>query len=215
MTERVLGGRPWTRKALMLVTDRKQCGERSLPDMVAEAVDGGVNMVQLREKDLPASELLALARQLRGICSHRALLIINDRLDVALLCGADGVQLGEGGLPVAAARQLLPASMLVGRSAHAVNTARQAELDGADFIVAGTVFASPSHSDVAPGGIELLKKFTSRLNIPVIAIGGVNAENVDECWQVGASGVAVISAVLKAENPRQAAERILPPSPEE
>ncbi|MCC2671581.1 MAG: thiamine-phosphate diphosphorylase [Armatimonadetes bacterium] len=190
MTERVLGGRPWTRKALMLVTDRKQCGERSLPDMVAEAVDGGVNMVQLREKDLPASELLALARQLRGICSHRALL-------------------------VAAARQLLPASMLVGRSAHAVNTARQAELDGADFIVAGTVFASPSHSDVAPGGIELLKKFTSRLNIPVIAIGGVNAENVDECWQVGASGVAVISAVLKAENPRQAAERILPPSPEE
>jgi thiamine-phosphate pyrophosphorylase len=134
---------------------------------------------------------------------------------VALLCGADGVQLGEGGLPVAAARQLLPASMLVGRSAHAVNTARQAELDGADFIVAGTVFASPSHSDVAPGGIELLKKFTSRLNIPVIAIGGVNAENVDECWQVGASGVAVISAVLKAENPRQAAERILPPSPEE
>ena len=199
----------------MLVTDRKQCGDRPLTEVVAEAVDGGVNIVQLREKDLPSGELLALARQLRGICGHRALLIINERLDVALLSGADGVQLGEESLPVAAARQFLPASMLVGRSVHAVNTARQAELDGADFVVAGTVFSSPSHADVVPGGVELIANLSKRLTLPVVAIGGINAENVDECWRAGASGVAVISAILRAENPRQEAERILPTVPEE
>jgi thiamine-phosphate pyrophosphorylase len=215
MTERVLGGRNWTRRALMLVTDRKQCGSRPLTEVVAEAVEGGVNIVQLREKDLPSGELLALARQLRGICSHRALLIINERLDVALLSGADGVQLGEDSMPVAAVRQFLPASMLVGRAVHAVNTARQAELDGADFLVAGTVFSSPSHSNVVPSGVELIANLAKRLTIPVVAIGGINSENVDECWRAGASGVAVISSIFKAENPRQAAERILPVAPEE
>ena len=105
--------------------------------------------------------------------------------------------------------------MLVGRSVHAVNTARQAELDGADFVVAGTVFSSPSHSNVVPGGVELIANLHKRLTIPVVAIGGINAENVDECWRAGASGVAVISALLRAANPRLEAERILPTVPEE
>lgn len=198
------------RRILMLVTDRKQCGGRPLPEVVAEAVEGGVNAVQLREPDLPAGELLLLARQLRGICGARAQLIINDRVDVALLCGADGVQLGRGSLPVAAVRQLLPPSIKVGASVHSVNEARQAELDGADYVIAGTIFSSPSHPDVTPGGPELLKNITSRLNIPVIAIGGVSPDTVNECWAGGAAGVAAISAILRAENPRLAAERLAP-----
>jgi thiamine-phosphate pyrophosphorylase len=194
----------------MLVTDRKRCGNRALTQVVAEAIDGGVNAVQLREKDLPAGELLQLARQLRGVCGQRARLLVNDRVDVALLCGADGIHLGEDGLPVAAARQLLPASMRVGRSVHSVNAARQAELDGADYVLAGTIFPSPSHPDVPPAGVQLLQNTIQRLTIPVLAIGGITAANVAECWKAGVGGVAVASAVLRAENPCLAAERLAP-----
>jgi thiamine-phosphate pyrophosphorylase len=197
-------------KSLMLVTNRKQCGARSLADVVAEAVEGGVNMVQLREPDLPSGELLALARQLRGICGARAQLIINDRVDVALLCGADGVQLGGVGLPVAAVRLLLPPSVKVGASVHSVREARQAELDGADYVIAGAIFQSPSHPDRAPAGPELLRNIATRLTIPVIAIGGVSPATVEECWSAGAAGVAVISAVFGAEDPRQAAAQLAP-----
>ena len=204
----------WPRQVLMLVTDRTQCGDRPLAEVVAEAVEGGVNAVQLREKDLPAGELLALARQLRGVCGTRALLLVNERVDVALLSGADGVHLGEKSLPVAAVRQLLPPTMRVGRSVHSVNAARQAEQDGADYLLAGTIFASPSHRDVVPAGVELLKNLTSRVNIPVVAIGGIDADNQEECLRAGAAGVAVISAIFCAENPRQAAEA-LSPVPEE
>jgi len=204
----------WPRQALMLVTDRKQCAPRPLAQVVGDAIEGGVNLVQLREKDLPAGELLQLARQLRGVCGARALLLVNDRVDVALLSGADGVHLGESGLPVGAVRQMLPASMRVGRSVHGVNAARQAELDGADYVLAGTIFASASHRDVVPAGIELLRNVTARLSIPVLAIGGIDEENADECLRAGAAGVAVISALMRAEDPRRAAER-LAPIPEE
>ncbi|MGV3722686.1 MAG: thiamine phosphate synthase [Actinomycetota bacterium] len=197
-------------KSLMLVTDRKQCGSRPLAEVVAEAVEGGVNLVQLREPDLPSGELLALARQLRGVCGARAQLIINDRVDVALLSGADGVQLGVGALPVAAVRLLLPPSIKVGASVHSVREARQAELDGADYVIAGTIFQSPSHPEVAPAGPELLRNIATRLSIPVIAIGGVSVETVEACWSAGAAGVAVISAIFGAEDPRQAAARLAP-----
>lgn len=215
MMERILGGRRWTRPALMLVTDRKQCADRSLVEVVEQAIEGGVNIVQLREKDLPAGELLALARQIRGVCIGRALFLVNDRVDVALLCGADGVQLSSTGLPVAAVRQLVPGSMMVGRSVHSVNEARQAELDGADFVVAGTIFRTPSHPDATPAGGELLKNMVSRLSIPVLAIGGINAGNAAECWDAGVSGVAVVSAILGAEDPLQAAQQLVPAKVEE
>jgi thiamine-phosphate diphosphorylase len=194
----------------MLVTDRKQCGSRSLAQVVGDAIDGGVNAVQLREKDLPAGELLVLARQLRGVCGHRALFFVNDRADVALLCGADGVHLSEAGLPAAAVRHILPQSLKVGKSVHTVNAARQAELDGADYVVAGTIFPSPSHPDVPPAGLKLLEDVAARLTIPVVAIGGISPENVEECWRAGASGIAVVSSVLRADDPRRAAERLVP-----
>ena len=193
-------------KTLMLVTDRSQCGGRPLVQVVAAAVDGGVNVVQLREKDLPAGELLVLARQLRGVCGQRARLFINDRLDVALLAGADGVHLGEGSLPASAARQFLPPSMRVGRSVHTINGARQAEAEGADYVLLGTIFASPTHPEVEPAGPELIREVANRVGIPVIVIGGITRENVHECWQAGAAGVAVVSAILRAGDPRAAAE---------
>lgn len=194
----------------MLVTDRARCAD--LPAAVEAAIEGGVNVVQLRERDLPAGELLALARRLRGICGHRALLIVNDRMDVALLSGADGVHLGAAGLPVAAVRGLLPPSFLVGRSIHSVNEARQAELDGADYVIAGTIFPSTSHPDVSPAGVELLTNLKARLTIPVVAIGGITAENAEQCRAAGAAGVAAISALLETDDPTEAA-RALAPAP--
>ncbi len=193
--------RPWPEKVLMLVTNLRKCGDHSLPQLVAAAVDGGVNIVQLREKEIPADELLALARHLRGICGDRALLFINDRVDVALLAGADGVQVGERGLPVAAVRQLLPASMRVGRSVHSVAAARAAEQDGADFLIAGTIYATPSHPDVETTGPDFLRSLTARVALPVIGIGGINPERTPECMEAGAAGVAVVSRILAAEQP--------------
>lgn len=198
-------GRRWPERVLMLTTDLQLCGEKSLPDAVGEAIEGGVNVVQLREKAMPPGALLTLARQLRGICAGRALLVINDRVDVALLCGADGVHLGEQGLPVATVRQFLPASMVVGRSVHSVGAARQAELDGADYVIAGPVYPSRSHPDAEPVGTGFLGEVTSRLTIPVVAIGGIDADNVRECVAAGASGAAVISSILAAGDLRAAA----------
>jgi len=201
--------RRWPGRLLMLVTDGAR-GDRSLPQVVAEAIEGGVNAVQLREKGMPAGEVLALARQLRGICGSRALLLINDRLDVALMCGADGVHLPENGLPVAAARQILPPSMWVGRSVHSIRAARQAELDGATYVLAGTVFPSRSHPETAAAGAGLLRDIQARLTIPIVGIGGIDATNIDECWRAGAAGVAVISAVMGAADPREAAASLAP-----
>lgn len=198
----------------MLVTDRKQCGARPLVEVVDEAIEGGVNVVQLREKDLPASDLYALARRLRGVCGSRALLLVNDRVDVALLSGADGVHLGELSIPVAATRKLLPPSMLVGRSVHSVNAAREAEQAGADYVLVGAIFATTSHPDLDPSGLGMLESVRSRINIPVLGIGGINPENVAGCWSAGADGVAVQSAILKAEDPRKAAGLLVPATEE-
>ena len=127
---------------LCLVTDRARAASGDLVDTARAAVEGGVGMIQLREKDLPASELLSLARELRSVTEGRALLIVNDRVDVALLSGADGVQLGEKGLDAASARRLVGPDMLIGRSVHSVEGAAEAEADGADFLVLGTIFES-------------------------------------------------------------------------
>ena len=144
---------PLPRPVLCLVTDRRLCRGRKLEQVVEAAVEGGCGMVQLREKDLPAGKLLDLAVRLRSITSGRALLIVNDRVDVALAAGADGVQLPEDGLAVDAARQV-GGNMLVGRSVHSVAGGVQAVADGADFLVAGSVFAtSVTSGGIAPRGL--------------------------------------------------------------
>ena len=204
-TLRGQGARGWPERVLMLVTDRRCCGERSLCDVVDAAIAGGVNVVQLREKDLSAGELLEMARRLRGVCGHRARLLVNDRVDVALLAGADGVQLGEAALPVAAVRRLLPATMRVGRSVHSVNAARQAEQDGADFLVLGTIFATPSHPESDLGGVQRVGEVTARVERPVLAIGGMTPERAAACVEAGAVGVAVVSGIMAAEDPQAAA----------
>ena len=160
-------------------------------------------MVQLREKDMAAGELLVLARRLREICASRALLFVNDRLDVALACEADGVQLGERSLPVAAARMVAGRRLLIGRSVHSVEGAIAAK--DADLLVLGTIYASASHPGEPASGLGLIRGAVHATSLPVVAIGGINPANAAGVIAAGAAGVAVVGAILGAKDPRQAA----------
>ena len=193
---------------LCLVTDRTVGDEATLVTRVTEAVAGGVDMVQLREKDLHGAQLLDLAQRLREAIGDRALLVVNERVDVAAALPAQGVQLGEDAIPVAAARRILGPDMVIGRSVHSVEGAEQAVRDGADFLVVGTMFASRSHPGEEPAGPELLQRIVPGCPLPAIGIGGITADN---CWQVmeaGAVGVAVITGILADPRPGEAARKL-------
>ena len=190
---------------LALVTDRRLCQALSLEEAVAQAIEGGASLVQLREKDLPAADLLALAEKLRVITHGRALFLVNDRLDVALASAADGVHLPERGLPVAVARRLAGEGFIIGRSVHSVAEAVRAQEEGADYVQVGTIFASRSHPDQSVAGLGLLEAVAAAVSIPILAVGGITSANVGEATGAGASGAAVISAILATPSPREAA----------
>ena len=194
---------------LCLVTDRHRCEGRPVDEVVARAVEGGANLVQLREKDLPARRLLALARRLRDVTAGRALLFVNDRVDVALACGADGVQLGEEGMPLKAARQVSGGRLLLGRSVHSVEGAMAAEANGADLLVVGTIFPTGSHPGATTAGVDLLKSVAVQVSIPFLAIGGVKANNIESVIEAGASGVAVITAIARSHEPTRVSREMM------
>jgi thiamine-phosphate pyrophosphorylase len=196
---------------LYLVTDRKLTGGRELVDVVAQALAGGVKAVQLREKDLGGGELFQLAERLKDVCArHRARLFINDRVDVALAVDADGVQLGGASMPVGAARSLLGEAKFIGASIHTLEEARDAERAGADFLLFGPVYFTPSKAAYgAPQGLKRLKEVVEKISIPVYAIGGISADNVETIGETGARGVALISAIIAAPDPAAAAQAVL------
>ncbi len=193
---------------LCLLTDRKRFGAGLVEEVVRQAVDGGVGMVQLRERDLPSGQLLELANRLRSITIGKALLIVNDRVDVALASDADGVQLGEEAMSVPAVRRVAGERLLIGRSIHGLEGALQAERDGADFLIAGTIFPSASHPGGPTAGLDLLKQLGKDVGISFLAIGGVTVENAASVIRAGAFGVAVIGAIGGAEDPGQAARKL-------
>lgn len=196
---------------LYLVTDRRLTGGRELVDVVEQALIGGVQAVQLREKDLGGAELFHLAQTLKDVCARRrAQLFINDRIDVALAVDADGVQLAGASMPIGAARELLGENKLIGASIHSLHEAQQAVRDGADFVLFGPVYFTPSKAAYgAPQGIDRLKEVVEKISIPVYAIGGITAENVEEIKKIGARGVALIAAVMSARDPAAAARAIV------
>ncbi len=190
--------------SLYLITDRCQITDRSLVSVVREALEGGCRAVQLREKDLAGNELFKLAGELRRVTrEYGARLLINERLDIALAVDADGVHLGAASLPVPAARRVLGAKGLIGYSAHSIDEAVRADADGADFVTFGPVFYTPSKAPYGePLGIELLKAANAALTIPVFALGGVKRENIACVMAAKAHGIAIISAVIAAADPR-------------
>ncbi len=193
---------------LTLITDRRLCQGLSLGEAVVRAVGGGVNVVQLREKDLAAAQLVPLADRLRAITQDKALLIVNTRLDVALVCGADGVHLPERGPSVAATRRLAGDGFIIGRSVHSAEEAAKAQEEGADYVQVGAIFPSRSHPGQTPAGPGLLESVAARVTIPIVAVGGITAGNVGQVMQAGARGVAVISAILDSSSPGAATRRL-------
>jgi thiamine-phosphate pyrophosphorylase len=193
---------------LCLVTDRHVGDESTLVDRVAQAVTGGVDLVQLREKDLHGAQLLELAQRLRQAIGERALLLINERVDVAAALPAHGAQLGEDAVPVPSARRILGPDKVIGRSVHSVEGAERAVQDGADFLVVGTMFASRSHPGEKPAGPRLMERIAGRCSLPAIGIGGITAENCQQVIEAGGMGVAVITGILAAQHPEQAAHRL-------
>lgn len=191
--------------ALMLVTDRRLAGgEDALAHAVEAAVAGGVNVVQMREKDLPVAEMTSLGRRLRAAIGGRALMVVNGPLQVALACGADGVHLPEAAGEVA--RPDRP--FLVGQSVHSRQAAVRAWEDCRDYLVAGPVYETPSHPGAPGVGPSLVREVTGAVAIPVLAIGGIVAARVAEVVGAGASGVAVISAILRSPSPERAAQEL-------
>ena len=198
-----------TLPCLCLVADCSVVSPTDMLGRVAAAVDGGVNLVQLRAKEMPGGKLLALATELKRTIDGRAALLVNERVDVAAAARVDGVQLGEEALPVPAASGLLPPGSLVGRSVHSVEGAEKAASDGADFLMVGTMFATASHPGARPAGPELMRSIAAKCDLPLIGIGGITADNVAEVVEAGASGVAVIRSVLTADDPRAAASDLM------
>ena len=194
---------------LCFVTDRKRCRGRDLEEVVDQAVTHGAGMVQLREKDLPSRDLYELGTRVQNVIAGRAKLIVNDRIDVALALHADGVQLPEDGIPVAAARKIVGPDLLIGRSIHSVSAAVDAQSDGADYLIAGTIFPSKSHPGGPSQGSDFLRALCRVVSLPVLAIGGITLQNVREVMQTGCSGVAVISAISEAEDPGPATRSLL------
>ena len=193
---------------LCLVTDRTVGAPDSLVERVAAAVAGGVDMVQVREKDLPGARLLELANTLKDAVGECAAILVNERVDVAAAAGVSGVQLGEEALGVAAARRILGDGCLVGRSVHSLTAAEEAAAQGADFLIVGTMYSTRSHPGALPAGPELMRNISSHCRVPLIGIGGINESNLGEMLRAGASGVAVITSILNSDNPEAAARRL-------
>ena len=187
---------------LYIVTDREASRGRSHLEMARRSLAGGADVIQLRDKTLAGRDLLSLAREMAVLVrSHQALFIVNDRLDIALAAGADGVHLGQDDLPVSAARTIAPPPFIIGVSVGSAHEAMEAESDGADYVALSPVFSTPTKQDAGPGhGLETLMAIRSAVAVPVIAIGGVGLHNVEDVIRAGADGVAVISAVLGEED---------------
>ena len=187
---------------LYLITDRKQTENANLLKAVRKALDGGIKAVQLREKDLDTRELLKLAYKMRVLTDkYDSKLFINDRFDIALVVGADGVHLTQASVPVDVVRKTVKKKLMIGVSTHSLKEAKEAENGGADFITFGPVYRTQSKVKYgAPVGLDALKEVSSRVKIPVFALGGVKTGRIGNVKKAGAFGVSMISEILKADD---------------
>lgn len=186
---------------LYAVTDRAWTGWKSLPQQVDEALRGGATCVQLREKDLPDDEFFAEAMAVRTLCNMYGVpFIVNDNVDIALRCGADGVHVGQHDMKCADVRALIGEKMILGVSAQTVEQAIEAEKNGADYLGVGAMFSTSTKLDADAVSIEALKDICAAVSIPVVAIGGITKDNIPLLKGTGFDGVAVVSAIFSAPN---------------
>ena len=196
--------------SLYLVTDRGLSKGRTTLDIVKAAVKGGVTCVQVREKECTTHAFIDEALAIRDFLKSRKVpLIINDRLDVALAVGADGVHLGQSDMPFSMAKAIVKDAMAIGISAESLEDAIRAEKEGADYIGVSPIYKTSTKTDTAPPlGLSGLKEIKAAVNIPLVGIGGLNAANAGEVIESGADGVAVVSAIVSADDPETAARTL-------
>lgn len=192
---------------LYLCTDRKFISTESLEQAVEQAIQGGCSVVQLREKNCSTNEFLTIAENIKNITTkYHIPFIINDRIDIMLAVGADGVHLGQEDMPVAKARELIGEEKIIGCSAHNLEEAVQAWKDGADYLGVGAIFGTSTKADASNTSIETLKEICDKVKLPVVAIGGISTSNVEALAKTGIRGAAVVSAVMAAKDKNKAAE---------
>lgn len=195
---------------LCLIADAEKMGKKDIISAILEAVEGGVSLVQLRAKKLRTREFLEMSLKISEILKEKNIpFIINDRVDIALSCEADGIHLGQQDLSLLYARKIMGKNRLIGVSINTVNEAIEAEQGGADYLGVGPVFFTPTKEDLRPFlGIEGLREIRKIVRIPILAIGGINAENARKIIETGVDGVAVVSAILSSENIKKAAREL-------
>jgi len=195
---------------LYVITDERLSQGLTHPEIARRAIAGGADVIQLRAKECDCGYLRGCAAEIRAITREAGVLfIVNDRLDVALQCGADGVHLGQKDLPLKLARRLAPEGFIIGASASTLEEALAAERDGADYIGLGPIYPTASKADAGTCcGSELLREARPRLSVPIVAIGGISEANAADVLKAGADGIAVISAVVGQADVAAAARRL-------
>lgn len=194
---------------LYAVTDRAWLKNRSLSEAVEEALKAGVTFLQLREKDLDYYSFLQLAKEIKKITDkYKVPYVINDNVDVAIACGADGVHVGQSDMEAKDVRKLIGPDKILGVSAQTVGQAILAEQNGADYIGVGTIFPTPTKPDAEAVSFETLKEICNAVSIPVVAIGGINADNAIKLEGSGIAGIAVVSAIFAQDDITTAVKRL-------
>lgn len=194
---------------LYVIIDTEALGGRDELEVARKAISGGAKAIQLRDKHQNKGEILATSIKLREICSQsEVLFIVNDYLDIALASDADGLHLGQSDLPISAARRLLPIDKILGCSTTILSEALQAQAEGADYIAVGAIYPTPSKAGARVVGLGTLRQIREAISIPIVAIGGINEGNADAVIEAGADSLAVVSAVLRAEDVEEAARKL-------
>lgn len=192
---------PLSLPPLYAILDPEQTKSRPAEAVLSELLGGGVTLLQLRVKTMAPSEFFELARRVRSETrAHGCKLIVNDRADIALACDADGVHLGQDDLPLAVGRKLM-GPKIVGISTHDLHQAKEAEQNGADYIGFGPMFGTMTKdTGYEARGVEMLRQIRGAVKLPIVAIGGINEQNVREVWKAGADSAAIISDILGADD---------------
>ena len=195
--------------SVYLVTDRDLLKGRKLTEVIEEAILGGTSIVQIREKCASSLEFYEIAKEVKKITDkYNVPLIINDRIDIALAIDASGVHLGQSDIPCSIARKILPKGKIIGVSAHNLKEAEKALKDGADYLGCGAVFNTSTKKDVTTLSYEGLKEITDNIDIPIVAIGGINENNIITLKGSGINGVAVVSSIIGKENVKGASKNL-------
>ena len=196
-------------RGLYVIVDPEQTRGRDAIEVARQALEGGASLIQWRDKARDKGEQLPQLRAVRDLCRrHGALLIVNDHADLALAAGADGVHLGQKDLPPAAVRAVVPPDFIIGVSTNNVEEARRAQAEGASYVAVGALFPTASKSVTRPASPQRLREVKQAVSVPVVGIGGIDEGNIDQVLAAGADAVAVISAVIAADDVRQAAARL-------